>query len=219
MDKSRKGSLKAFTLLELIVVIAIVAVLTAIIIPNMATNIRDSKITTANTTAQEVYTAAQEYLISMQMQGKKADTCFGSTVIGGVTTGYIGLMSQPGTDVTSADIKLCPTGTDTSKAADAANGIRSRLSTDFKGAWIIEIYPSTYTVKSVVFCNQPPKSGSDPFDWTAVEYVGNPASPHYYTSVDGDFNAGTNTGSQSGAIQHSSAANKQYVGQYPIPIT
>jgi prepilin-type N-terminal cleavage/methylation domain-containing protein len=57
-----------FTLVEMIIVIAIITILASIIIPNTSTMIRDSKIEAANTTAKEIYTATQNYLTDCQIK-------------------------------------------------------------------------------------------------------------------------------------------------------
>ena len=54
-----------FTLIELIVVIAIIGVLAAILVPAMLGYVKKSKITTANTTAKSIYNALNSSLTDM----------------------------------------------------------------------------------------------------------------------------------------------------------
>jgi type IV pilus assembly protein PilA len=51
--------IKGFTLIELIVVIAIISVLTSLLIVNMASYIRQAQVTTDVTNAKEIYNATQ----------------------------------------------------------------------------------------------------------------------------------------------------------------
>ncbi len=65
----KNRNLKGFTLVELIIVIAIVAVLTAILVPTFIHYINESKLATANANAKQVYTATQNYCTNCKAAG------------------------------------------------------------------------------------------------------------------------------------------------------
>lgn len=65
-----KSKLKGFTLVELIVVIAIIGVLTGVLVPNITAWLRDSKIKTCNSDAKSVFNTAVTVLQDYQLEGK-----------------------------------------------------------------------------------------------------------------------------------------------------
>ncbi|MBQ4362967.1 MAG: prepilin-type N-terminal cleavage/methylation domain-containing protein [Oscillospiraceae bacterium] len=78
MDKKiLRGAVKAFTLLELIVVIAIIVIMSSILIPNVSNQRRMAKIQAQNDQAYQIYVAAQDYLNNLQKRGLKSEDYFG----------------------------------------------------------------------------------------------------------------------------------------------
>lgn len=70
--------LKGFTLVELVVVMAIIGVLAAILVPAMMNYIRKAQLKSANTNAKTAYNAVAEFITDRGTQGDSAATVVAS---------------------------------------------------------------------------------------------------------------------------------------------
>lgn len=75
MKKSQKG----FTLVELVVVIAIIGVLAAILVPSMLNYVKKSRLKTANSNAKTAYNAVAENVADAETNGYALSTVLSTT--------------------------------------------------------------------------------------------------------------------------------------------
>ena len=69
----RKSNKKGFTLVELVVVIAIIGVLAAILIPTMMNYVKKARLKTANSNAKLVFTTVNNKCADIVSDGDKCD--------------------------------------------------------------------------------------------------------------------------------------------------
>lgn len=252
MSKIKKTvrGLKGFTLLELVIVIAIISVLLMIIVPNMTDYIRTSRIRESNSQAQQIYIATQDYLNSLQTRGKKVEDYFGPKTGNvcklGVESNHEGTVKY--TNIRQYSNNVYGDGTfneatvKSSKYMETAEGILNNLSEDFAGAWYVEVYPETYTVRVAIYNDNKIKCPSvgtyhkhtyndgtstvdivEVYDYDTVKVIANEQYKSMFT-VSNTESSGT-YGFHGRTIKYAASQetcyNKgyetAYIGQYPIP--
>ena len=138
MDSKLK-KLKGFTIIELLVVIVIISVLGAISVPAALTWIRDSKIKSANSNAQLVYSTAQDYLTQLEIKNVNLSTA-------GVD-GYIYCAADNGYDLSEGGKSLTSSVRGAIHTPFTLVDFSSSLGDSFEGVWAVRFNPDTYTVR------------------------------------------------------------------------
>lgn len=185
--------LKGFTIIELMVVIAILAVLSSIGVPAALTWIRDAKIRDANEEARLVYSAVQDYLTELEIKNidvKASGASTGEMLMYSCSTAPG--MPEPISGASRDQIAEYGVITDSTANGiikDVGIDLSGALGTEFEGVWAVKFNTDTYTVIESYWT--PYINGSDPTnpppqtDVTAAEAFENGTAQESYYNENG----------------------------------
>lgn len=143
---AKKKKAKGFTLVELIVVIAIIGVLAVVLIPNMLSYVKKARLSTANDAASKIGEQANLIAAEMEMEGKTLSGTYSASVTLTSTTDTVNATAFSDALNKAVDIKTGAWVTITFGSNGQVSNVvyRESASASYIGA-----YPTAITMKEI----------------------------------------------------------------------